>query len=666
MNICNLPPRERPERRSGIVRVGADGVITQIDDTASTLLGGNGLALQTALEPGDGGTMHMTLPDGRRAGLEAWPLRDGGVLLLIDADAPCPGPCPGCNDLSANANCGIYRTTMDGRLVSANAAMARLHGYGTEQEYLRAVEADPVDSYVDPDRLLHFHRMMTMGGGVRDFVSEIYRHRNREKVWVTENAWYANGPGGVPQFIEGIVQDATARVDTMTRIERQANMDVLTGTASRFRFLTELEEITRAGGRECVLLSIDLDRFKEVNDHFGHGAGDTVLRTVAARLEPLAAKDALLARLGGDEFAMLLTGRHCHMKADVTAMEIVKSLRQPIEIGGHRCTVGASVGVAIFPAQAADAEELLTHADLALYQVKSTGRNGFRIFDQEMRVRLDRRKTLEAELRAAIPGEELELYYQPIVDAVSTAPVSFEALMRWNHPRRGFLPPAQFMQVAEDAGLMTELGNWAIRRACRQAVLLPRHLRVAVNVSPNQFRSDGIVNVVKEALAETGLEAGRLMLEVTETAILSGELAAARLMDELLELGVGLALDDFGTGYSSLSYLQRFAFSKVKIDRSFVAGMEKVSANLAIIRAVIGLAHDLGLEVVAEGIETARQADMLRTEGCNLLQGYLYGKPMPFTDIITEVAVAGLRQSLPLVAANDDPAPSRRSVHKGL
>jgi predicted signal transduction protein with EAL and GGDEF domain len=341
-------------------------------------------------------------------------------------------------------------------------------------------------------------------------------------------------------------------------------------------------------------------------------------------------------------------------------------LRQPIDIGDYRATVGASVGVAMYPAHAADAAELLTHADLALYQVKSEGRNGFRIFDREMRARMDRRKTLESELRAAIPAGELELYYQPIVNAVSGAPVSFEALMRWNHPRRGFLPPAQFIQVAEDAGLMTELGNWAIRSACRQAVLLPKHLGVAVNVSPNQLRSTTIVSVVKEALAETRLEAARLTLELTETAILTAQSAASRVMDDLLALGVSLALDDFGTGYSSLSYLQRFAFSKVKIDRSFVADMETQPANLAIIRALVGLAQNLGLQVVAEGIENHSQAELLRVEGCDLLQGYLFGKPQSFNDVAASLAVQDLRNALPGPPPPPVPAVGKRTVHKPL
>ena len=276
------------------------------------------------------------------------------------------------------------------------------------------------------------------------------------------------------------------------------------------------------------------------------------------------------------------------------------------------------------------------------------------------------RKALEAELNDAISAGELELHYQPIVKAGSAVVSSYEALMRWNHPRRGFLMPGQFIQIAEDAGMMTELGNWAIRQACQQAAQLPPHIKVAVNVSPNQFRAASILDVVEKALHNTGLDASRLILELTESVLLSSESIAAQVMDELQKIGVQLALDDFGTGYSSLSYLQRYNFSEVKIDRSFVAGISHMPANLAIVRAIIGLTNDLGIDVVAEGIETAEQAAILKAEGCGYLQGYLYGKPCSFADTLADHAANSLRSLQPKATAHNQIEARKRSGHNML
>ena len=677
---CGLRPAEACQPAfldalpHGVMLVSRHGAITACNREAARLLGTDGddwlnLPLIDGLEFSEGEPRRVRLRrDSGDVMLTAKNMQDGHLLVLVEPSAPAPASpaaSPDDRSLFENAVYGIYRDTLDGRPLRANRALALLNGYETPEAFMEAVAIQPGNWYVDQGRAEAFQRQSQKEGRVHDFVSEVYRHRTRERFWITENAWYVRDTEGRPIAIEGTIQDATDRVAGLALIERQANTDALTGTASRFRFLQALHAQTRGSSAECVLFTIDLDKFKEVNDMLGHGAGDTVLRTVAQRLQPIGGPNALLARLGGDEFAMLLSGRHCHMQADTVASEIVKSLRRPISISGYNVTVGASVGLAVYPAHAATAEELLTFADLALYQVKAEGRNGFRIFDHEMKARVDRRKALEAELSDAIRAEDLELYYQPIIATATGQTAGFEALMRWNHPRRGFLPPSHFIQVAEEAGLMTELGNWAIRRACRQAALMPADLFVAVNVSPTQFRAPGIVGVVRRALEETGLAASRLTLEVTETAILSREASASRVMDDLVALGIGLALDDFGTGYSSLSYLQRFAFSKVKIDRSFVAGMDQNPANRAIIRAVIGLAHDLGIEVVAEGIETEAQSGLLCDKGCGYLQGYLYGKPRSFEDTLADLAAGRLRRLI----ARPEPvveAPLKRTVHKDL
>ena len=544
--------------------------------------------------------------------------------------------------LFENAVCGIYRDELDGTPVRCNPALALLNGYAGEAEYISAVRGSHGAWYVDQERGAEFKRLMKHEGRVRDFVSEVYRHRTREKFWITENAWHVRDLDGNPIFIEGTIQDATERITTMAIVERQANIDSLTGVASRFKFMNALHEQTSMRAPDFALFSIDLDRFKEVNDALGHAAGDFVLRRSAERLDFIADGKALVARLGGDEFALLLPGLADKPLLEDLAGKIIAAMSEPVQIGGQNLIVGASVGIASFPLHADNAEELLANADMALYGAKLAGRNGFCLFDADLRIASQRNKELESELRAAIEGDQLELYYQPIVNGSTGAVKACEALMRWNHPARGLIMPSQFIPLAEEAGLMTELGNWAITRACQQAVILPDNIKVAVNVSPNQFRSASIIAHLRQALSETGLEPGRLILEITESVILSSEMIAERVMSELQFIGVHLALDDFGTGYSSLSYLQRYAFNKVKIDRMFVAGMLEQKANLAIVRAVLGIGRDLGIGIVAEGVEKIEQAEALRDEGCVLMQGYLFGRPKPLNDVICDLAVQEL------------------------
>ena len=544
--------------------------------------------------------------------------------------------------LFENAVCGIYRDELDGTPVRCNPALAALNGYASEAEYISAVRGAHGAWYVDPDRSAQFRQMMQGEGRVRDFVSEVYRHKSREKFWITENAWHVRDMDGNPIFIEGTIQDATERITTMAIVERQANVDSLTGVASRFKFMNALHEHTFDGAKGCALFSIDLDRFKEVNDTQGHAAGDYVLCRSAERLREIADGHGLVARLGGDEFALLLPGVIEGALLEDLAGKIISAMREPVQVNGQNLIVGASAGIASFPLHAENGEELLANADMALYCAKLAGRSGFCLFDADLRTANQRNKELEKELRDAIVGGELELHYQPIVDGSTGAVQCVEALMRWNHKSRGLIMPSQFIPLAEEAGLMTDLGNWAITRACEQAMVLPEHMEVAVNVSPNQFRSAGIISHLRSVLAETGLNPARLILEITESVILTSEMVAERVLSELQFLGVQLALDDFGTGYSSLSYLQRYAFSKVKIDRTFVAGMLEKKANLAIVRAVLGIGRDLGIGIVAEGVEKIEQAEALRDEGCVLMQGYLFGRPKPLNDIVCDLAVQEL------------------------
>ncbi len=545
--------------------------------------------------------------------------------------------------LFENSTCGIYRDRVDGTPVRCNPALVKFNGYDSEAEYRESVSHAQTNWYVDPNRPTQFHQMMKTEGCVKDFVSEVYRHRTREKVWITENAWYVRDHAGVPVYIEGTIQDASERIATMAIIEQQANLDSLTGLASRHRFLNALESKISDGREAFTVYSLDLDRFKPINDLYGHAAGDFVLKTIASELLTLVGDHDLVARLGGDEFAILHHGDDGDGKVTALAAKIVSLLRKPLSLKGHNLLVGASVGLASFPAHGQDSATLLGNADLALYKAKKSGGNTFCIFDAELRSGLQRRLNVEDELKSAVCDNELELYYQPVVDAATGSVQGYEALMRWHHPIRGLLPPSEFIQIAEDAGLMTDLGNWAIKCVCHQASALPTNIKVAVNVSANQFRSASILEALRTSLADSQLDPKRLILEITETVIMSNEAIADTIFEELREMGVSLALDDFGTGYSSLSYLQRFKFDKVKIDRSFVSGMSDSPANLAIVRAIIGIGNDLGIKIVAEGVETKAQADALITEGCPLLQGYYYGKPKPFTEVVNDLGVQRLQ-----------------------
>jgi diguanylate cyclase (GGDEF)-like protein/PAS domain S-box-containing protein len=677
------------DRRHGIVLVDHSGLMVHCNARAAALLGIErpppgqpgppfrlpAIIADAAISRSDSGNgVIFTRPDGAMIEIHVDQFPGGSRLLVVEdvsherrREAELVRAEEEYRSLFDNAVCGIYRDAIDGTPLRANRALVTFNGYETEAEYQEAVKKHGGNWYVDPERPKYFMHLMQTRGEVRDLVSEVYSHKTRKKLWITENAWYVRDAQGNPIYIEGTIQDATERVEGLAAIERQANTDPLTGAASRFFFMNKLRELTRDTKSVCVLFAIDLDRFKEVNDLLGHAAGDAVLQTVARRLQAAAGKSATVARLGGDEFAVLVSGEGAAVSADITGAEIVRRVRMPIDLAGHQVEVEVSVGIALYPADAATAKELLNHADLALYQVKSSGKNGFCFFDPELKTRQQRRKLLEAELREAIPHDQLDLHYQPVIDAETGGIVSYEALMRWNHPRRGVIGPGEFIRIAEDAGLMGEFGNWAIRRACTQAALLPAPVSVAVNVSPYQFLNTGIVATIADALGASGLAPERLTLEVTESVFLSAESTASRVIEDVTGLGVKLALDDFGTGYSSLGYLQRYAFSAVKIDRSFIVGIDEKPRTGVIISAIIRLAADLGMEVIAEGVETEAQAAMLRGKGCRYLQGFLYSHPKPFSEIAADMAVRSLTAVMPKAqdnfAALQQP---KRTVHKVL
>lgn len=454
-----------------------------------------------------------------------------------------------------------------------------------------------------------------------------------------------------------VYEDVTERQRQEQRIAHLAHHDALTGLANRVLFREKAEEYVEHSlvtGQPTALLYLDLDQFKTVNDTLGHPVGDRLLVEVAARLRQAIGEDDLIARLGGDEFAIVLHGRRSPAQAAELADRIIAAIGQPFDIGGQCIFVGVSIGIAISPQDGEDADTLLMHADMALYRAKQDGRNIHRFFEVMMDAQIQQRRELELDLRTALSEGQFLLHYQPLYSLSHGHVECFEALIRWPHPERGNIPPGEFIPVAEETGLIGSIGAWVLQQACREAASWPQDIRVAVNISPVQFRTRTLVMDVLAALGTSGLPASRLEIEITEGVLLQDTEATLTILDELRSLGVRIVMDDFGTGYSSLSYLQKFRFDKVKIDRAFVQNIHEGDDKRAVVRAVTGLCTSLGIETTAEGVETAAQLEALRREGCSQAQGFFIGRPMPAASA-SELLGLGAAQ---LKLANARPVPA--------
>ncbi|PZU09644.1 EAL domain-containing protein [Sphingomonas sp.] len=457
----------------------------------------------------------------------------------------------------------------------------------------------------------------------------------------------------------GTGSDLTARQRTEAEITRLALYDTLTGLANRARLQHGLDQALArrsGGGRRTALFQLDLDRFKAVNDTLGHQVGDQLLVQVARRLQAAAENmpSALVGRLGGDEFQIVIVGDHDREELAVWAKSIIASLARPYSIKDAWISIGSSIGIALAPDDGDDPETLVRNADLALYAAKGAGRGVFHFFKADLLAQARRRKEMEDDLRDALRHEQLRLVYQPIVSTLSGEVTGFEALLRWQHPKRGPVSPADFIPVAEESGLIEQIGEWVLRTAAREAVAWPRPVRLAVNVSPVQFAKPGWPAVVANALAVSGLEARRLELEITESVFMEGSDTIQATFKALKRLGIRFALDDFGTSYSSLGYLQTAPFDKIKIDQSFVRGACIAgSRNGAIIRAIVGLAEALELETTAEGVEAHDEIELIRSLGCSHIQGFVYGMPMTHDAVMdrlansTTLVPSGVRHSRP-------------------
>jgi diguanylate cyclase (GGDEF)-like protein len=421
------------------------------------------------------------------------------------------------------------------------------------------------------------------------------------------------------------------------RVLELAQTDILTELPNRAFFLEQLKEAglhERGHSDVFSILMLDLDRFKNVNDSLGHAAGDELLRQVAFRLKSTLRDTDVLARLGGDEFAIIQAGCLEQRTGSIDlAARISKLIAEPFQLPGHQAEIGVSIGIAMAPQHGSDQEQLLRKADLALYRSKSAGRNCFTLYDEAMSAELEARSTLEGDLRYAIASCQFEVHYQPFFDAQTGRRRGLEALVRWRHPVKGLIPPDQFIPLAEETGLIVPLGEWIIRQACDDAITWSADTKVAVNLSPVQFKQAELFDIIESALQKSGLPPERLEIELTESVLLERAAENHAFMERLRSIGVSLALDDFGTGYSSLSYLTTFPFDKIKIDKSFIGNLSTRHTSSAIISSIVTLARGLGMSVTAEGVETPEQLEMLRTLGVNFVQGYLLGRPVSIGEL---------------------------------
>jgi diguanylate cyclase (GGDEF)-like protein/PAS domain S-box-containing protein len=430
-------------------------------------------------------------------------------------------------------------------------------------------------------------------------------------------------------------EDVTERQRSEDRIAHMARHDALTDLPNRVLLLEQLNhEIKRVKRGECLaVLCLDLDQFKSVNDALGHHIGDELLKLVGERLRGCTRELDIVARMGGDEFAIIMTQMEQAADAATLSKRIRDSVIKPYQVEGHQIVTDISIGISVAPMDAVESTELLRNADMALYDAKGDGRGTFRFFEPEMNTRMKVRRELEMDLRKALVAEQFELHYQPLVTLETNDVNGFEALLRWNHPTRGLVSPADFIPIAEETGLIVPLGEWVLKAACNEAVDWPEHIKVAVNLSPAQLNSRSLVSMVTSTLEETGMPPHRLQLEITETVLLQNTFTTLATLHELRKMGVQIALDDFGTGYSSLSYLRSFPFDKIKIDRSFIQDLSNGAEPLAIVNAVAGLAKCLNMTSTAEGVETQQQMDVLQSIGCTEMQGYLFSRARPASEI---------------------------------
>jgi diguanylate cyclase (GGDEF)-like protein len=532
-----------------------------------------------------------------------------------------------------NMSQGVLMFDAEARLVFCNQRYVEMYGLSSEV-------AKPGCAL--RDLLQHRAAVGTFAGSAEDYIADLLEDIAAGK---TSSVMVKSADGRVFSIVRNPIagggwiathEDITDRQRAEERIVHMARHDALTDLPNRTMLRERLDhELKRVKRGECLaVLCLDLDHFKSVNDTLGHPIGDELLKVVAERLRRCTREPDTIARLGGDEFAIIMTGMERPTDAVALAKRIRESITKPYHIDGHQILADISIGISLSPIDGSEPDQLLKNADMALYGAKGDGRGTYRFFESEMDAKMKTRRELEMDLRSALVNAEFELYYQPLVNLKTNEITAFEALVRWNHPTRGLVSPADFIPVAEETGLIIPLGEWVLRRACDETAKWPAHIKVAVNLSPSQIKSRNLTQLVMSALAESGMPANRLQLEITETVLMHNTFNTLATLHQLRKLGVQIAMDDFGTGYSSLSYLRSFPFDKIKIDRSFIQDLSNGAEPLAIVHAVAGLAKSLNMISTAEGVETQQQLDQLQSVGCTEMQGYLFSHARPAADIV--------------------------------
>ena len=595
--------------------------------------------LRAALKQRKSFTLNIELADGRVIAVVNQPMAGGGwvathedmtertraerelertraFLDTIIENVPSPIIVKGIPNLqyllinrAAEKYLGIDRAAMLGK--TAAEVMPMVSAQSIESEDRKLIESGQIAFHDE-------HAMVTPGNGTRI---------------VTATRLPVIGPDDKPQYLITVITDITERKRNEQRIAHMAHHDTLTDLPNRAAFnscISATIDLAALSNESFAVLGIDLDRFKAVNDVFGHAVGDMLLRETSHRMAA-ACQGAFLARIGGDEFAVITPTGPQPDTAEALAERLVAALDSDIDIEGHSLRIGLTVGIALFPNDGADGVTLVANADAALYRAKSEARGSIRFFEISMDKQLREKRALQHDLRLAIARDELKLHYQPQA-LIGGEITGFEALVRWHHPRNGLIPPGTFIPLAEENGTITAMGEWILRTACQEAASWPRPLNIAINLSPVQFQHGDLPTLVHQILLETGLSPARLELEITEGVLIGDFTRAVAILRRLKNLGVRIAMDDFGTGYSSLSYLQSFPFDKIKIDQSFIANLGHSQQAATIIRAVIALGRGLDLPVVAEGVETEEQLKFLAAENCNEIQGYLVGRPNPIAE----------------------------------
>ncbi len=556
------------------------------------------------------------------------------------------------NDFEDQGSDWLFEIDRNGRVMGASRHFSDATGLEPENLNGRSFQSLFLDTPERAQLVDHFFNHRAFRGLTLQLISET----GKPTRWWSVSARPTNGGSSSVALFRGVITDVSGEKQAEARVRHMAHYDSLTGLPNRLMFNNALarmvaDEIT---SKKLVVLLIDIDHFKSVNDSLGHPIGDQFLRAFSSRLiegvtkSGLGGEGHIVARLGGDEFAVMMAGEDAADHAIRLAQKLVDKMAEPFLVGGHQILSGVSIGLAIAPYDGDSAESLQRNADLALYSAKGNGRGCWERFETGMDVAVRQRHAMEKDLRAALAADEMRLFFQPLVNVGTGKQSGFEALLRWDRAELGIVMPSDFIPLAEETGLIVPLGEWVIRTAMAEAVRWSEPLTIAVNVSPVQMRSPNLLPTIINALAETGLDPARFEIEITEGVLLHDSAANMAVLHRMRDLGIKIALDDFGTGYSSLNYLRTFPFDKIKIDRSFVSDLERREDCRAIVSAVIGLANNLGMVTLAEGVEDDVQLEELRREGCSMVQGYLFGKAMPaghYTDSMPKALPAPIDEA---------------------